>query len=192
MKPTDADSAPNVRVWDPMVRLLHWSLVAGVALAWTTSEQAEHGDGAAGMHLWVGYGVAAIVALRVAWGLLGPRHARFTDFVRSPMAVADHARHVLRGDEPRYLGHNPLGGWMVVALLATLAGVAATGWAMTTDRWFGSEVMEELHEALAWGLPWLVALHVGGVVWTGRQHAENLVRAMFSGRKRAAAPGDID
>lgn len=192
MKSPDSNPTPNLRVWDPLVRLMHWSLVVGVALAWITSEQAEHGDDGTGMHLWIGYFVVTIVVARVLWGFIGPRHARFTSFVRSPAVVADHARHVWRGDEPRYLGHNPLGGWMIVALLLTLAGVAVTGWAMTTDRWFGSEAMEELHEGLAWLLPWLVVAHVGGVLWTGRQHAENLVRAMFTGRKRAAAPGDID
>jgi cytochrome b len=192
MKSPDSNPASNLRVWDPLVRLFHWSLVAGVALAWMTSELAEHGDDGTGVHLWVGYVVAAIVAARVLWGFVGPRHARFTSFVRSPAVVAGHARQMWRGDEPRYIGHNPLGGWMIVALLLTLAGVAATGWAMTTDRWFGSEVMEDLHEGLAGALPWLVAAHVGGVVWTGRHHAENLVRAMFTGRKRAAAPGDID
>lgn len=184
----------GVRVWDPLVRLLHWGLVAGVGLAWLTHEAAEDAADAAtlGPHQWIGLGVAALVAVRVLWGLLGPRHARFAGFVRAPAAVARYARQVLSGKAPRHLGHNPLGGWMIVALLATLAGTAATGWLMTTDAFFGSEGLEELHEALANALLPLVGLHVAGVVLTGRHQRENLVRAMLTGRKRAAAADDVD
>ena len=192
MKSPDSNPASNLRVWDPLVRLFHWSLVAGVALAWMTSELAEHGDDGTGVHLWVGYVVAAIVAARVLWGFVGPRHARFTSFVRSPAVVAGHARQMWRGDEPRYIGHNPLGGWMIVALLLTLAAVGLTGWLMTTDAFFGSEMVEEVHEAMASGLLGLVALHVAGVLLTGWHQAENLARAMWTGRKRGLAPGDVD
>ncbi|HET9977918.1 MAG TPA: cytochrome b/b6 domain-containing protein [Burkholderiaceae bacterium] len=176
----------RVRVWDPCVRILHGSLVAGVALAWLTSEAGRR------WHEPVGWAVAAIVALRLVWGAFGSRHARFAGFLRGPRAVIDYARAVLRGRAPRYLGHNPLGAWMVVALLATLAALGLSGWLLTTDAFFGSEAMEELHEALAQGLLGLVALHVGGVIVTGRHQGENLVRAMVDGRKRAPAPGDID
>ena len=80
---------------------------------------------------------------------------------------------------------------MIVALLLTLTAVGASGWLMTTDAFFGSEAAEEVHEALANGLLGLVALHVAGVAFASWHQAENLVRAMWSGRKRAAAPGDV-
>lgn len=178
-------TAPAVPVWDPLVRVLHWSLVAGVALAWATGEAGR------ALHEAIGWFVVAVVALRVLWGFVGPPHARFAGFVRGPRAVVGYLLAQVGGVAPRHLGHNPLGGWMIVALLLMLAAVGASGWLMTTDAFFGSEVAEELHEGLVHGLLVLVALHVAGAVLTGRLHGENLVRAMITGRKRAAGPGDV-
>lgn len=177
---------PTVRVWDPLLRVLHWSLVSGVALAWLTSEAGRR------WHEPIGWFVMAVVAVRLVWGVVGSRHARFAGFLRGPAAALAYGRHAVRGNAPRYLGHNPLGAWMIVALLLALTAVGVSGWLMTTDAYFGSEFMEEAHEALAQGLLVLVALHVAGVVFTGWHQGENLVRAMWNGRKRAPAPGDID
>lgn len=176
----------RVKVWDPLVRVFHWSLVAGVALAWLTSDQGRS------LHEPIGYAVIALVAVRLAWGAVGSRYARFAQFVRAPATVLDYAQRMLRGAAPRHVGHNPLGGWMVLLLLATLAAVAASGWMMTLDAYFGEEWLEQVHEALATGLLGLVALHVTGAVITGMKHGENLVRAMVTGVKRAPAPGDVD
>jgi cytochrome b len=177
----------GVPAWSRFVRAFHWLLVTGVAGAWTTSEVGRR------WHEPIGWAVVALLVLRLVWGFAGPeRAARFASFVRAPGAVLAYARAVLRGSAPRYLGHNPLGGWMVVALIATLAAVSVTGWLLTTDAFWGSETMEEVHEALAIGLLALVALHVAGVVYTGRHQRENLVAAMWHGRKRAPAPLDIE
>jgi len=174
-------------VWSPFVRIFHWSLVASVALAWVTTEVGRR------LHEPIGWAMVALLALRLVWGAASPQRAeRFASFVRGPRAVWAYAREVLHARAPRYLGHNPLGGWMVLALLVTLAAVAVTGWLMTTDAFWGSELMEELHEGVAEALLGLVALHVAGVVYTGWHQRENLVRAMLSGRKRAPGPGDID
>ena len=161
--------------------------MGSVALAWITSEVGRS------LHEPIGWAIVALLALRTVWGLAAnDRAARFGSFVRGPAAVLAYTRDMLRQRAPRFLGHNPLGGWMVLALMVTLAAVAATGWLMTSDAFFGGEVMEEVHEALAEGLLGLVALHVAGVVYTGWHQRENLVRAMLSGRKRAPEPGDID
>lgn len=180
--------AATVRVWDPFVRLFHWTLVGGIALAWLTSEEAES------WHEPIGWFVLALVGSRLLWGLVGPRHARFADFLRGPRTVAGYAGDALHGRAPRHLGHNPLGGWMIVALLATIVATGLTGWLMGGGLGFGDDALdalEEVHEALAGGLLGLVALHVAGVVWSGWQHGENLVRAMLTGRKRAPADGDV-
>lgn len=177
----------EVPVWSRFVRLFHWSLVTTVALAWLTTEVGR------GLHEPIGWLMVALLVLRIVWGLAGgERAARFSSFARGPSAVLIYARAMLRRRAPRFLGHNPLGGWMVLALLSTLAAVAASGWLMTTDAFFGSERMEQAHEALAVGLLVLVALHVAGVIYTGAHQHENLLRAMLSGRKRAPEPGDID
>ena len=167
-----------IPVWDALVRVLHWTLVLSVATAWLT----RHSRG--GWHEWIGYAALEVVANRVAWGFLGAGHARFSDFVRSPATTAAYARSVVSGREARYLGHNPLGGWMVVALLSMVALVGFTGWLYTTDRYWGVEWVEELHEALSNILFGFVALHIAGVVYTSLHHRENLVAAMIHGRKR--------
>lgn len=178
--------ATAVRVWDPLVRVLHWATVAGVALSWITSEVGRS------LHEPIGWAVMAFVGVRLAWGIAGPRHARFASFVRGPGRVAAYAMQALQGREPRYLGHNPLGGWMIVALLVTLCAVGCTGWLMGTDRWWGDEFMEDVHEALAVLLLVLAGLHVAGAIVTGVKHGENLVRAMVTGEKQAPRPGDVD
>jgi cytochrome b len=173
-------------VWDLAVRCLHWLLAAGVAAAWVTSSS----TGPA--HENIGLAGAAVVALRLAWGFVGTPHARFARFVRRPATTLRYLRQVAQGTAPRYLGHNPLGGWMVVMLLAATAAVTASGWLATTDAFWGYAWPVRVHAALAWAVVALVALHVAGVAFTSWQHRENLVAAMFTGRKDGAQPGDVD
>ena len=175
----------TLRVWDPLVRTLHWSLAIAVGLGWATTEWIVD------WHQPVGYAALAIVGVRIVWGLVGPRHARFASFVRGPRATARYARQVVGGRAPRHVGHNPLGGAMVIALFICVAALALTGWLYTTDRFFGDEVVEIVHETLAWTLVALAALHVGGVVFASRHQRENLIAAMFDGRKRAPRDDDI-
>jgi cytochrome b len=169
-------------VWDRAVRVLHWSLVLTVAAAWIT----RHSPGR--WHEWLGYATLAIVAARVAWGLLGRGHARFSDFVRGPGHTLAYARELLAGREQRYLGHNPLGGWMAIALLTMIVLVGLTGWLYTTDRFWGVPWMEELHQTLSDVLFSFVGLHIIGVLFTSRRHRENLVASMLHGRKREGSP----
>jgi len=173
-----ASSSRWVPVWDLAVRVLHWSLVLSVATAWLT----RHSPGR--WHEWLGYGTLAIVAARVVWGFLGSRYARFADFVRPARVTAGYARDVFSGREARFIGHNPLGGWMVVALLTMVTLVGFTGWLYTTDRFWGIAWVEEVHETLSDVLFAFVALHILGVLFTSRKHSENLVAAMLHGRKR--------
>ena len=175
-----------MKVWDPLVRVGHWLLVGSVAVAWMT----RHGGGR--VHEWAGYTALAVVAMRLVWGFVGTRHARFAGFVRGPRATLDHAAHLLRGDAPRHIGHNPLGAWMIVALLVAAALAAGSGWLYITDRFWGVEWVEEMHETLADLLLVLAAVHVAGVVMESRRSRENLVAAMVHGNKRAAGPGDVE
>lgn len=168
----------EIRVWDPLIRLCHWSLVTAVTLAWISHE------GWGVWHEWFGYAVLAVLAVRIPWGFIGPREARFSAFLASPGATLAYAKRVLAGNEERHLGHNPLGGWMIVLLMVTLLGVGASGWLYTTDEYWGVAWVEHLHEGLANFLLLLIALHVAGVIFTSWRHRENLVAAMFHGRKR--------
>jgi cytochrome b len=181
-----ADSTRTLAVWDPLVRLLHWSLAVAVGLGWATTFWLG------GWHRAVGWAALAIVVVRVAWGFVGPRRARFAAFVCGPLATARYARRVLAGGAPRHVGHNPLGGWMIVALLAVVAGLALTGWLYNTERFWGDATVEAVHRGLAWAIVALVAMHVAAVVATAFRHRENLIAAMFDGRKRAPCGDDID
>lgn len=173
------DDAPTVRVWDPFVRIFHWSLVTLFVVAFVTGDEIER------LHIAAGYAIAALIALRIVWGFIGPRHARFSDFVRSPTETLGYVRKALRRQAPRHIGHNPAGGVMVLALLAMLTAISATGFMMTTDAFWGAEWVEDLHEGLVYATLGLIALHVAGVIVSGWEHGENLVRAMITGRKRA-------
>lgn len=169
----------EIRVWDPFLRIFHWSQAALIGVAWLAAESLK------GLHEWAGYAVAGLIALRVVWGFVGPPHARFADFLRRPQVVTAYLRDMVHGREARYLGHNPAGGAMVIALLAVTAATALTGWLQTTDAFWGSQLMEDIHETLATMTLVLVALHIGGVILASRRHHENLVRAMLTGTKRA-------
>ncbi|WP_298924495.1 cytochrome b/b6 domain-containing protein [uncultured Ramlibacter sp.] len=178
--------APRIRVWDAAVRCLHWLLVASVAAAWLTTLGWLH------WHEAAGYAAAAVVALRLAWGFAGSRYARFAQFLRGPTATASYAARVLERREPRYIGHNPLGAWMVLALLACVAALGLTGWLYTRfDMFWGEAWLDQLHAFLGWLLLALIGLHLAGVAFTSGRHDENLVRAMVDGDKPAPRPGDL-
>lgn len=172
------EAAETVRVWDPFVRMFHWGLVGLIAVAFVTGDRFEK------MHIAAGSAIGSLVALRLLWGFFGSHHARFAEFVRGPRATVAYVRAALLGRAPRYLGHNPAGGAMIVALLGTIAAISISGVLMTTDAFWGAEWLEDVHEALAYALLGLVALHVAGVLASSLLHGENLVRAMVTGRKR--------
>ena len=167
-----------VRVWDPFVRIFHWSLVGLFAFAWAT------GDEWGKAHELAGYVIAGLVALRVIWGFVGPAHARFSDFIRSPVVTIRFLADTMRMKARRYIGHNPAGGMMVLALLAMIAVIATTGYMMTTNAYWGVEWVEEVHEGAVNITLGLVVLHVAGVIFAGIEHKENLVKAMITGWKR--------
>jgi len=180
-----------IRVWDPLLRVFHWSLVAAVAVAWLTADETDT------IHEIAGYTVAGLVAFRLLWGLIGGRYARFAQFLRGPGPTLSYVGDMARRKERRYLGHNPAGAAMILALLVTLSGTALTGWLMADparlamlpemahivapawadddrERGGGEEAVEEVHEVLANLTLILIALHVAGVVLASVRHRENL------------------
>ncbi len=194
----------SVPVWDPLLRLFHWSLVATFFIAYLTGEDLRP------LHLWAGYVVTGLLVFRLLWGVVGPRHARFGDFVRPPREVLAYLRDLARGRARRYLGHNPAGGAMIVLLLAGLAGTVASGLLLEEltepaaapaalaehdedDEGHDSpaaEALEEVHEFFANLTLLLVFVHVLGVLVSSHLHHENLVRAMITGRKTLPAEED--
>lgn len=189
--PDMTDSA-RVRVWDPLVRVFHWSLAAGFATAYIVE------DHVLDVHVAAGYLVLGLVIARLIWGVIGTRHARFSDFVRGPRETLRYLRSMLSFDAPRYLGHNPAGAAMIVMLLITLSLTGLSGLALYGAEEFSgplaglmsgvshevAEGIEEVHEFLANLTLTLVLLHLAGVLISSLAHRENLMAAMISGDKR--------
>lgn len=172
-----AEAGASVCVWDPLVRIFHWTLATAFLGAFLLVDPRA-------LHENLGWIALAAVGTRIVWGLVGPGYARFTGFVPTPGRFLAYCRNVLRGRERRYLGHNPAGGAMIVALLAMVAILGVTGWMMSLDAYWGVSWVQQLHGATANLALGLVILHVAGVIWASRRHGENLVAAMFTGRKR--------
>lgn len=175
-----------VPVWDPLVRLIHWSLALCILLNGFVTD--PEGD----LHESLGYLALALVATRLLWGLLGPRPARLSSFPPSPARAIRHLRALHRGDRTVHLTHNPLGALMVWNIWASLGIIVATGIMMGTLRFFGVAWVETMHELVFNWLIFSVVLHIGGVIYDSRRSGVPLLRAMIDGRKRIPADRPIE
>lgn len=181
----------TIKVWDPLVRIFHWTLAAAFSIAFVTE------DDFPALHTFAGYTIITLLLIRVIWGFIGPRYARFSDFVRPPAAVRAYLKDIFTFRAKRYLGHNPAGGAMIVLLLVSLALTTVTGLAVygagdnagPLAAWLGGAgetwagIFEEAHEFFSGLSLLLVFIHVGGVLFESLLHRENLIRAMFNGNK---------
>ena len=174
-----------VKVWDPVIRVFHWGLAAAVILALISDENRS-------LHEAARYVALALIVIRVAWGFLGSRQARFSSFVRPPGAILAYLRDIARFRARRYLGHNPAGGAMILLLMATVATAGISGWLSETDRFFAVAWVEDLHRAAGNLMIALIVLHLIGVLLSSLMHGENLVRAMITGRKPIAPRQEDD
>jgi cytochrome b len=189
-----ATPSEQVPVWDRLVRAFHWTLAAAFATAFIVE------DDVLSVHVNAGYLVLILIAVRVVWGVIGSEHARFSDFVRPPATVLAYLKAALTQRAPRYLGHNPAGGAMVIVLLLTLTATAVSGMALYGATEFAGplagmmsgmpessgEALEEVHEFFANTTLLLVILHLAGVAFSSLSHRENLIGAMLTGFKRSA------
>jgi cytochrome b len=132
----------------------------------------------------LGHWLLAVVLFRLVWRFLGNPYARFRQFVVSPQKIIAYLKALQKGEAKQHNGHNPLGGWMILALLAMVLLVCASGILYTTDRYWGVEWVETTHRILSNILLVLVGLHVAGGIWTSVREKQNLVASMIHGRKR--------
>ncbi|WP_131111513.1 cytochrome b/b6 domain-containing protein [Sulfuricystis thermophila] len=173
----------KILVWDWPVRIGHWLLVAAFAIAWLTSE----GETWRLVHAYAGGTLVGVMLFRLLWGFLGSRHARFASFVRGPAAAFAYLKGLVTGQAMHTTGHNPAGGWAILLLIVLGLATGGTGWLIYND--WGGHWLEELHEGLANTMLIVVGVHIAGVIVGSLVHHENLVRAMFTGRKRGE-PGE--
>ena len=176
-------SAAQTPLWDLPIRVFHWSIVLLLPLAWWTGEEGEFD-----WHARIGYTILVLVAVRVLWGFVGSRHARFSDFLAGPARVLRY----LRGDESGGVGHNPAGGWSVIVLLGLLLLQGVSGLFNTDDTLFSGplhyaastgfrDTMGELHEITFDLLVVLVVLHIAAVLFYQFRRGEPLLQAMLRG-----------
>ncbi|HEX7920141.1 MAG TPA: cytochrome b/b6 domain-containing protein [Bradyrhizobium sp.] len=172
-----ARGATTVQVWDLPLRLWHWALATLVLVAWVTPNVHDR------LHRLAGYSVIGLLAFRLIWGFAGTRYARFGKLGIRLRAAPRYIWNLRRGITGRYIGLNPAGTVMLVALLLMLAVSAITGAMEVTVTFFGIWWVEDTHAYASDAVIILVGLHVLGVIVVGLLQRQNLVRAMFTGRK---------
>ena len=188
-----APPGARVQVWDVPIRLFHWTVVGLVATSWVTGE-----NHLIRVHLWSGAALLALVIFRIAWGFLGSTTARFSNFIARPRSVLGYLKALMSRGKPLYAGHNPAGGWMVVALLMMLALQALTGLFANDDIHFNgpfamlvskdaSDSLTDLHGTLFDVILLLVWLHVVAVFFYRFVKGEDLIVPMVTGTKASTA-----
>jgi cytochrome b len=201
----------EIKVWDILVRIFHWSLVIAFFIAYFTGEEENN------WHIYAGYTVLGLISFRVIWGVIGTKHARFSDFIYSPQTVFQYLKGLVMKHPKHYLGHNPAGGWMVILLLASLFVVTVSGlkvyaieegkgplanseitlisesYANGDEHKYGEkeehedeeeEFWEEIHEGATNFTLALIFFHIIGVIASSKLHNENLIKAMITGKKK--------
>ncbi|MNG83773.1 hypothetical protein D3C76_373560 [compost metagenome] len=172
-------STPTVKLWDPLLRLCHWSFAIVFIANYFFNEEGED------WHQWLGYYALGCVVVRVVWGFVGPPSARWTDFWPTPTRLADHARALVGGQPYHRLGHTPIGALAMLLMLVSIAGLGLTGWAsQEVDALWGVDWPMDLHSFLADALLVLVCVHVLAAIVESVRHRENLPLSMITGRRR--------
>lgn len=167
-----------IMVWDIPVRVFHWLLVICFAGAWLSSESERW----ALIHYAFGYTACLLVLIRLVWGLIGTRYARFSQFLKSPRAVIDHFMAMLRGHPHHDVGHNPAGGLVMFALMLLMLFIGLTGYLSVKE--FLGDIASEAHEVVANILLGLVIIHIIAAIGMSLIERQNLVRSMVNGKKQ--------
>lgn len=186
---SSSGSQQVIKVWDPLVRVFHWSLALFFTVAYLTEDDFET------VHAYMGYAISVLIGFRLLWGFIGPKYARFSNFVTGRDKIVSYLKSLLTGHAEHYVGHNPAGGIMVVALLLLLAMTCFFGMTLlaidgggplagTFVTALNEDLVEGLHELCANGTLMLVFVHIAGVIVSSFLHRENLIRAMVTGVKK--------
>jgi cytochrome b len=189
--PAPGDDTPRL-VWDLPLRVAHWGLALAVTGAFVTD---WIGTAAFGVHVVCGSSALVLVLFRVAWGFVGPAHARFSDFVRGPRVVLASLPGLTRAAHRRLAGHTPLGGWMVLALLGLVGAQACLGLFANDEishagplyGYVGGRLSNRLsawHVRTAYAILGAVALHVAAALYYRFALGDDLVRPLVTGYKR--------
>jgi cytochrome b len=187
-----------ILIWDLPTRVFHWTLAASFFIALATGDSDRFRD----IHVFSGYVVLGLIGFRIVWGFTGSRYARFRSFLFRPGAVVAYVADLLASRASRHLGHNPAGGWAVLAMLALgllicVSGLVVLGAEEAHGMLKGiaehplGEMTRKLHEALSWLMFALVLVHLAGVAIESRAHRENLSKSMLTGCKAGGPENGI-
>ncbi|UVJ46687.1 cytochrome b/b6 domain-containing protein [Pseudomonas sp. LS1212] len=169
----------KVRLWDPVVRLCHWSLVIAFVGDYFLNEEGD------GWHRWLGYYAVLIVLVRLAWGFVGPQSARWSDFWPTPTRVKGHLSALFSGEDHHRMGHSPLGALVMILMLCLMLGLGISGFLMEeVDYFWGEDLPRDIHEFMADSLLVLVCVHLAAALFESLRLRENLPLSMLSGNRR--------
>ncbi|WP_182407512.1 cytochrome b/b6 domain-containing protein [Psychrobacter sp. GP33] len=178
LMPSNIPKTKQVRVWDILVRITHWTVAAGIFANLLFTEDGSE------LHEIVGYTVVGLVVIRLLWGLVGTRYARFSNFFPTPTRLKRHLADLsARRVDEEHLGHNPLAALMMFTLWAVIIGLGLTGYLMETKILGSKDLMEGIHEFLANSLYLLVPLHIVSAIVVSYWERQNLIKAMIAGNK---------
>lgn len=179
---------PIIKVWDWAVRIGHWLMVLFFAIIYLRYRKFP-------IHAYAGYLMLILVVFRIVWGMIGTKAAKFATFLYTPAEVLAYSRQMLHGHAGYYASHNPMGSWMVYALLTMMLVNGVLGLmlyssgqqlgplgAMVPEDW--EDLLKGMHKVLGHVTAAFVAMHIAGVLWAARAHRENYVLAMITGHKR--------
>jgi len=181
----------DVKVWDILVRLFHWSLAGTFLICFVTEDSSR-------LHIYSGYLIILLILCRIVWGFIGTKYARFKSFIVSPSEVIQYLKDILKNTNSRFIGHNPAGAAMIVVLISSIMITCLTGvilygvddhagplaFLFTGENENLEELLEEVHEFFSNFSVALIVLHVIGVIISGKQHKENLIKSMINGYKK--------
>lgn len=176
---------PRTLVWDVPTRLFHWLLATGFGGAASISMLLDDDGPLFPYHAMIGLTLSLMVGMRVIWGLVGTRYARFGSFAFGPRAVLAYIKSTLLGGGARHIGHNPGSAYAIFAMLLLLAALGVTGFMLGR----GNEGVKEIHELCANVMLGVVGIHILGVALHTMRHRENITASMIHGKK-AAEPAD--
>jgi cytochrome b len=171
--------AETLRLWDPLVRICHWSLVVVFISDYVLNEEGD------GWHRWLGYYAVAVVLVRVVWGFSGPPSARWSDFWPTPTRVVQHGRALFSGKGYHRMGHSPIGALVMVLMLLLMTGLGISGFLMEeVDYFWGEDWLRDVHEFMANALLALVCVHIVAALVESLRLRENLPLSMITGHRR--------
>lgn len=169
----------TVRLWDPLVRLFHLSVAAAFFANYFFNKEGAF------WHRWIGYYASAWLLVRLVWGFVGPRSARWSDFWPTPARLKAHLAALWQRRPYHRLGHSPLGALVMLLMMAAIGSLGLTGFLMTeVDAFWGADWLEDVHALLANSLLALVCMHALAAVVESLRVRDNLPLSMLTGRRR--------